>query len=323
MLILLCGRETAAQVAREPDDPLDALTFVDPRLRPAPAGATFDGAAREVEPEVQAGWDDFLADADGSWKSYVDLRTGRIDFFEGAGLPWISGAGNLSAGPAGKAPDLGSLEAMARAFLPQVAAMMGIEPAELVLAQERSGQVAEHLWLVDFDVQRDGLRVEGARVVFRINNGNLIQLGTENLPSPGTKTPIEKVGRKEALAILADYVGGFSAADHFVDGGSARLLPLAARLGFDVGQGRGLVRVWELVFRRRGYIGTWRARIDATTGELLEFRDVNEYAQATGGVYPISYIFADETLRPMPFVDLSPGGFTNSAGQFSYGGGSV
>jgi hypothetical protein len=177
-----------------------------------------------------------------------------------------------------------------------------------------------HLWLVDFDIQRDGLKVEGARIVFRVNNGNLIQFGTENLPSPGARTPPQKFGRKEALAVLADHIGGFTALDTFVDGGTERLLPLALEDGFKPGQGRGLVRVWEIVFRRKGSVGTWRARIDATTGEILDFQDVNAYSQATGGVYPSSYIFGDETLRPMPFTNLSTGGFTNSSGQFPSGG---
>ena len=72
----------------------------------------------------------------------------------------------------------------------------------LALAPQRSGQVAGHLWLVDYDVLRDGIAIEGARVVFRVNNGNLVQLGTENLPSPGTETPLRKIERKEALAVL-------------------------------------------------------------------------------------------------------------------------
>src|SRR5262245_15245868 len=83
-----------AQVVHETDDPLDALTFVDPRLGPAPAGATYDSAASELEPEVRAGWSDFLAGAGGPWKGYVDRRTGRVDYAEGAGLPWTPGPGN-------------------------------------------------------------------------------------------------------------------------------------------------------------------------------------------------------------------------------------
>lgn len=315
ILMILVAGQTAAQVLREPEDPLDALVFVDPRLQPARAGVPFDSADPGIGPEVRAGWTDFLADAGGSWKSYVDPRTGRIDFAEGSGLPWIPNAGK------GKAPNLGDLERLARGFMPRIAGMMGIKPSELVIAPERSGPVADHLVLVDFDVQRDGLRVEGARVVFRVNHGNLIQFGTENLPPPGTATPVEKYGRKEALTILNDYVGGFSAADQFVDGGSARLVPLTERQG--AGQRRGLARAWEFVFRRRGSPGTWRARIDAGTGDLLELVDVNRYAKATGGVYPVSYIFNDETVRPMPYADLSSGGFTNSAGQFTYGGGTV
>jgi hypothetical protein len=46
---------------------------------------------------------------------------------------------------------------------------------------------------------------------------------------------------------------------------------------FKFGQGRGLARVWQFVFERRGVIGTFRARVDATNGELLEFRDISEY----------------------------------------------
>jgi hypothetical protein len=176
--------------------------------------------------------------------------------------------------------------------------------------------VADHLWLVDFDVEIDGFAVEGARVVFRVNNGNLIQFGTENLPAPGGRAPSEDIGRKAALSILADHIGGFSALDTFVDGGTQRLIPLAT------GNGRGLARVWSFVFQRRGSRGTWRARIDAATGEILEFQDVNAYAQVNGGVHPSSYVFADETVLPMPYADLSSGGYANSAGQFTLGGGS-
>ena len=318
ILLLLTAIALGAQVQREPDHPLDDLVVTDPSLRPSPAGAPFEGAAADLPADVRAGWQGFLATAGGPWKSYVDRRSGRIDYAEGAGLPWIPGAGNSLQGDSlqvNTAADLPALEKTARAFLPRVAGPLGVNPTTLALSRARSGQAADHLWNVDFDVVLDGLTVEGARVVFRVNNGNLIQFGTENLPAPGARVPSERVTRKEAIAILADYVGGMSASDRFVDGGTARLLPALTD-----DNRRGLVRVWELSFQRRGSSGTWRARIDATSGRLLDFRDVNAYAKVNGGVYPKSYIFNDETVLPMPFADLSTGGFTDSAGYFSPSG---
>ena len=90
--------------------------------------------------------------------------------------------------------------------------------------KDRSGSPADHLWFVDYNVEISGMAVEGARVVFRVNNGNLIQFGSENLPEPGARAPRVKLSRKQALAVLADYVGGMRAGDIFVDGGSLRLL---------------------------------------------------------------------------------------------------
>ena len=43
--------------------------------------------------------------------------------------------------------------------------------------------------------------------------------------------------------------------------------------------------VWQFTFRRDGEMGTWRGRVDATTGEVVEFCDVNDYGSATGGAY--------------------------------------
>ncbi|HEX3129258.1 MAG TPA: hypothetical protein VH394_18130 [Thermoanaerobaculia bacterium] len=301
----------AAQVVREPDDPLAGLATVDSRLRTSTAATPFEGAAAGLPSEVRDEWQGFLATAGGPWKGYVDRRTGRIDYAEGAGLPWIAGAGNSL--EAHGTPGLQDLEAIARSFLPRVATALGVDPDTLVLSKSRSGRTDSHLWNVDFDVVLDGMTVEGARVVLRINNGNLIQFGTENLPAPGSRVPAGRVGRKEALATFAGYVGGMSAADQFLDGGTARLIP--AVLEESDGE-RGVLRVWEFTFRRRGSMGTWRARVDAASGLLLEFRDVNAYAKANGGVYPKSYIFNDETVLPMPYADLSTGGFTDSAGNF-------
>jgi hypothetical protein len=320
----------AAQMIREPSSPLDALTFVDARLTAPPAVEMAEEVESALAPGVRTSWDELRRIA-GSWKAQVDQRTGLVDFAEGAGIPWIPGRGNqltneeiLDHLAGRRKPDLATLESISRAFLPRVARLLGVDPRSLRLDHGRSGHPADHLWWVDYNVERDGLVIEGARVVFRVNNGNLIQFGTENLPSPDTRAPRARWSREQALASLSEYVGGFGASDSFLDGGSLRLLPVAVADdrfddGFEIGRGRGLAAVWQFTFRRAGDPGTWRARVDAAGGEVLELADVNEYAQVTGG----AKILGTSVNLPMPFADVSSGGFTNSAGVYIYPGGTV
>ena len=46
--------------------------------------------------------------------------------------------------------------------------------------------------------------------------------------------------------------------------------------------------VYTLTFRREGVLGTWEAKIDAHTGEILSFSDTNAYGNVSGGIYPVS-----------------------------------
>ncbi len=323
-----------AQVVKEPNDPLDSLTFVDERLLPKPAPELVEEAESSLDAQTREGWHGFRAGQAGEWKGYVDRRHGQIDYFEGSGMPWIPGRGNglqkadiarhLGKNPA---PTLGTLESIARSFLPRVAHLFGVDHRSLKINYGRSGQPADHLWVVDFDVYQGDLPIEGARVLFRVNNGNLIQAGTENLPPAHARAPHAKVTREEALALVADYIGGFHAWDTFQDGGSLHLLPAELEderqgEGFAFGRGRGLATVWQFVFTREDVQGTWLARVDAASGEILEFRDDNRYAQVTGGVY-LGAPSAGETIQPMPFANLSSGGYANSAGVYSYPGGTV
>lgn len=276
VLSLVAGR-TAAQTAGQGTDPLDALALSDPRLRPSQLLEPFEAVRASLAPQVADGWAGFLRRTGAAWTAQVNRQSGWIESAEGGSIP---------------STGLPALERTARGFLPQVAPLLGLHPNEMVLNTSRSGQPADHLWIVDFDVHRGGLPVDGARVVFRVNNGHLVQLGTENLPSPDAAVPEARIGRTEALARLADHVGGFSAADTFFDGGSLHLLPVAGK------GGRGLALVWQLGFRRAGSTGTWRARVDATSGELLEFLDINRYAEVLGGVYPVSPAVGPETVLP-------------------------
>src|SRR5439155_24415826 len=77
--------------------------------------------------------------------------------------------------------------------------------------------------------------------------------------------------------------------------------------------------------------------VDAHTGEVLEFKDANQYVskRVTGGVYPLTNTdICPDNQRcgtmfsgyPMPFTNTgfaSPDNFTNSAGLYNYSAGTL
>jgi len=330
ILLGLSGVPVEAIDSTESRSPLAAHAFVSERLRPSALLQPVDVAAASLAPATRDGWAAFNA-VYPRWTAVFDRRSGALEMAEGDGIPLLPGSGNaltssgIAAHLRGKTEvDLAVAESVTRAFLPRVASLLGVDPATLVLNTGRSGQPTANVWFVDFDVVRSGLPIDGARVVFRIGHGNLIQFGGENLPSSGATVPAVALTRDQAESLLSAFVGGLSEHDRFLDAGSLHLLPVRiddSRFaeGFESGRGRGLLPVWQLVFRRDKQSETWRARIDAATGEVLELRDTNEYAQVTGGANSLGV----ESVKPMPFANLSSGGFCSSAGTYSYGGGTI
>src|SRR6185295_15007110 len=268
LLGFVAAAASFAQTAPEPPASIAAFVRSDPRLDPREAIQPLGETGAPLSAGFAAAWNAFLLDH-GEWSAFVDARNGRVESAEGAGIPWIPGAGNrltkddLEVPLGAKAePDLALLEAIARKFVAGNAELFGVEGKELRLAPGRSGHVSDALWLVDFDVVRGGLAIEGARLVFRVGHGNLIQLGSERLPPPDAAAPPVKVTREGAHAALAAFLGGFDPlADRFIDSGSIHLLPVAVADdrfadGFAFGKGYGLLAVWEISFRRDGVIGT-------------------------------------------------------------------
>src|SRR6185295_1038425 len=337
LLLVVCSVLAAgparSQVAKQSNDVLSAISFTSDKLVLSEPIEDFDSVQSLLPDTTRNGWEAFRLGTSPNFKAAVDKRTGRISLAEGAfGMFPGRGNGLTNANIAGflggrTAPDLAVVDALTRNFLPRVASLLGVDAATLSLDQGRSGQPASHVWFADYNVVREGMPIEGARVVFRYNNGNLVQWGSENLPSPGAAVPPTKLTRDAALAALQSYIGGLQAGDTLIDAGSLHLLPANVAAagsadGFQFGNGRGIAKVWQFKFHRDGVMGTWQARVDTATGELLELKDVNDYAQATGGVYLISPTVGAETVQAMPFANLSTGGFTNSAGVFGASGAS-
>jgi hypothetical protein len=335
----LLAAPAVGQVAKQSNDVLSSLSFVHEKLNAQDQIEPIQNVRSVMDKSLSNGWEAFRIGlpTNAEWNASVDKRTGLVAFAEGGNVAWVPGHGNTLtakdlAGFLKAKPqiDLEVMDAIARDFMPRVKSLLGIDPAQLVLNRARSGQPAGHVWFVDYDVVRDGLVVEGARVVFRVNNGNLIQYGTENLPVVNAQVPATRLTARQAAAAVAQYIGGFQVGDTMRDAGSLHLLPSAIASaksadGYDFGNGRGLTKVWQVTFKRAGVMGTWQAQVDATTGEVLSFDDVNKYAsaQATGGTYLNSPATGAEVVRPMPYANLSSGGFANSAGLYTFGGAAI
>ncbi len=309
----------AAQIPDPQESSFTSLIRTDDRATPREILVPLADRRIDLSPEVTRDWGAFESNAGdaGSWAAYLDARNGFVESAEGPGIRWFEGKTTLP-----------GLERTARSFLAAHPGLFGTDGSNLRLSQGRSGPASDALRIVDFDVVRGNLVVYGARVVFRIGHGRLIQMGSERLPSPSAVVPPVRVTRAEAQAKLSAYVGRLDpVVDRFVDRGSLFLLPVAPQdgrfaEGFQFGRGYDLVAVWQLIFRRRGEPGTWRIRIDATTGEIVSFENIDLDAAATGGVAADSSD-GTEVLRPMPWTDLGTGQATTSAGTFAYPGSPV
>jgi hypothetical protein len=90
------------------------------------------------------------------------------------------------------------------------------------------------------------------------------------------------------------------------------------------GRGYGHALTWEYVFRRQGDTSTYKAVVDARSGELLFLADLTVYAQAqvSGGIYPVTNT-DQEVVRPFPFANVTNGTtkITDAAGNYDWTGG--
>lgn len=326
----------AAVMPSQDDSELADRVKAEPFLRPSKSLVPLASVTSQLSPAASGSWQEFRG-AQGSgaqWNAVIDQRSGLVEIAEGSGVPWIPGKGNdlqladLAAHQRGRSTlRLETLESVARAFIPQVAPLLGVQGRTLVLNANASGPYSDYLWFVEFDVyDASGLKIEGARVFFRVNNGNLIQFGAEHLPAPGTLVPPPRLNLQQALADLESHVGGFDEArDWFHKPGELVLLPVATDDSARLAQGYGLLPVWQFTFHREGEAAVWQARVNASTGEVVEFRDTNSYAQVTGGYWPVAWrvngVQQAQVSTGWPFTTVNPtGGTSNTSGIYAWDG---
>ena len=317
LVLLVVALLTPALGTKKGQNSLDDLVTVSGRLRVPQNIEVFDSlrAARdrnEALPQfdkVAEGWDAFLTRNGGEWQFLMDTRTGLPALVEGSGQPWIPGAGNSLRTEGLGLVTSARMESIARDFMLQNQDLFPFPQDEIELVPEGTVEVGGYFWHVQFQYVRNGVPVEGARIVFRVNNGNLVQFGMENVSPEAAVDTVPSFANDTAWEILGGYIGGFYDKDEVLESGKLIILPVVP--SGDTGEFRGTVGrgmeyrlCYELVFHRDGVMGTWKARIDAHTGEILSFVDANKYGAVTGGIYPNSNLDT-EVVRPLPFITVT------------------
>lgn len=270
--------------------------------------------------EVLAFYDAFLQEHGTSWYLVLDRATGFPAALDGGGIPWIpgSGVGNSVTGrDLGLAPyidgrdvPVASVESIARDFMKMYPGLFGVREQDLAL-MEGSGPMLDYLYYLNFRPVVGGIPVDNAIVSFSLNHGNLVLVGQERVSPKLYGLDLRpSISEETAWEVMAGYLAELAPGpdDLKLDSGLL-IVPVsteAYREGLDYPPGEGLDYrlVYRLAFHRPGVTGNWEGRVDAHTGELLSFLDLNQYDKIRGGAYagdrPVP-----EKGWPFPYADYN------------------
>ena len=335
-----------------------ALSFaIEPVQAPEGAAARFAGGAftsadLDVHPTVETyragtpkaaslrGLDDFFAQHSHEWEVRWDRRSDRANLIQGVGVPLLPGRGNrLTRSEVGLSRTgeirAAEVETLLRGFMGRFPEIFTVDGSELRLSPNSTANVGpdKEIWFVEFQQFHRGIPVEGANAFFRVNNGNIVQFGTEKV-APVFASSKPRLDQAAALAKVLEATGfRLSEISQIVEPGRLKYLPVLTQgerpaEAFTGLPGTGYQHrlVWEVAFRRAGEPATWRAWVNARSGRVLEVTDLNYYvtAQVSGGIYPETNSDV-EVVRGLPSTSVANGATktTDANGNYDYTGGAA
>jgi len=336
LFALLCVLPTGLAIAAVPKEtrtPLDAKAFFRPDLYISSANEPVESLLPQLA--NRSSWEAFLAER-GGVPAFLDPRSGAVtNLLESVPLIPGNGAGNRlsSVGEV----DEKAVDAALRAHLSARRDVLGIDLAQL--GASRVTKVSADLWNVSIPQVVGGVIVRDAQLVATISHGNLILLGTQTWGNVRQLDVQASVSGDQAVEAGFAYADGRAVEDVIVGAPRLEIIPYAPQefqngeaFGGSVGQGYGHVLAWTFVFQRPPEEARWEVMLDAHSGEVLAFQDINSYVRRTiiGGVYPLTStgVCPDpdrcgtmQSQWPMPFADTgfpAPNNFTNSCGLYQY-----
>jgi hypothetical protein len=254
----------------------------------------------------------------GAQGARVDRRGGRFETL----LPSLP----LVAASRGQGQSLQAHGEAARkafqSFLSANRVELGITPEELATGRvtvQGDGEVVQ----IFLQRVKDGIPVRGSSISGVINHGNLVLYGAQRWGDiQVSRQP--QISQSQALEHGRGFLG-----PHVVTGSWNKdhllLVPTAKAQGpQEVGQGYSHRLVWALHPTFANDNGSWEMLVDAASGEVISFEDMNHYAEIKGGVLPVTNdgIVPDGVEQPgwpMPFNNIT----TSSGVLVSDTGGNV
>jgi hypothetical protein len=221
------------------------------------------------------------------------------------------------------------LERVAREFVASNGVIVGVSNDRLRFVPEVADPTTDgHMRYAAFDYVINDVPVEAARLVFAVNNGNMIYWHSANIADvPATTAP--SVSAAQAQTALLAYAGVSAREAQIVRQPTLVLLPRNTTVGGPL----TYQLAYEMAFRLGGSLGTWAGYVDALSGAVVAFGDVNRYQEArtsatgrvTGGIRPAR---ADdpEVVRSFPLAQVEAGDrsiTTSINGIFQFTGGRV
>ena len=279
----------------------------------------------------------FLSTYSDRWEMRWDTRSDRPNLVQGIGIPLIPGLGNrLQARDVGfdmRSASVHDVDSQLQVLLrdPSVAALLRVEGLDLRLNTERSHSYGaqRYFWSMEYQQYQGDVPVVDARIFFRINHGNVVQFGAEKV-SEITVDSTAAFRRERALR-AAQGIVETNSIHEWLDRGSLEIIPARPRgetsgSPYLLAPGLGYEHylVWRFEFRLRGNDHTFRLRVDAHSGEVLELLDLTRFAEVRGDIYPTTNTDPLVTVG-FPFTEVSNSGtkITDADGNYSYSGGTA
>jgi hypothetical protein len=252
----------------------------------------------------------------GNWTAQFDTLTNHPRRVYGGAIPWTKNPAQL--------------EQVARSFIDANQSVLGVANTRLTYVPIAATAVKSgRVMYAAFDYQINNVPVEQARLVFAVNNGNLIYWHSANIADvPTITTPV--LSPSQALTAALTHAGVTQSLTNVIEQPTLKLLPRNGLAG-------ALLKyqlAYEVIFRLNTSDGigrsTWVAHVDALTGQVIAFGDSNRYAACTagtggkvvGGVRPAQATDA-EVVRSFPFAEVNGDGTANANGGFAWNGGTV
>ena len=309
LALLLPALPARGVVRPKGDSPLAAKTYRHPDLYIRQQGRPIAQLPAALAARASAD----LA-ALGGQTGYYDVRSGRWSLLV-MSRPLVSASGVTQ--QAARVAVLG--------YVTQFQAQLGVLPNQV---GEPRVSVFDGGRVVQFHAPRlvNGVPVRDGWLKVTLNSGKIVLIGTQNwgttavstVPGLSAETAVERVKAHAGTPALTIT-------------GVPRLEVVPLEKGDDpsqvaIGDGATYRLAWAIRTAARGDNGTWEGLVDAQTGELLAFGDINQYARkVTGGIYPVSNDGqapdgVEQPGFPMPFAYmLGTNLTTNSAGMVPIG----